>query len=134
MVSIFHGSASDSEAMEGRQQSAYEHGSPIEGGSTVAMALSFVRGIVASDRLDEVVAPYRLAIAAGLPPTIAATYLLTDASGTVAVATVWRDRADLDAMVASGVEPFARRLIREAGGEPLAEFFNIAASSEPGTS
>jgi hypothetical protein len=96
----------------------------------MAMALSFVRGSVAPDRLDEVVAPYRSMIAGNLPPTIAATYIQTDAAGTVAIATVWRDRADLDAMLASGEEPFARRLIREVGGEPRAEFFDIVATSE----
>jgi hypothetical protein len=95
----------------------------------MAMALSFVRGNVAPDRLDEVAGPYRSAIAAGLPSTIAATYLLADAAGTVAIATIWRDRADLDAMAASGEEPFARRLIRQAGGDPRAEFFDIVATS-----
>ena len=52
-----------------------------------------------------------------------------DGHGTVAIVSVWRDRADLDAMLKSGEEPFARRLIREADAEPRAEFFDIRASS-----
>jgi len=32
-------------------------------------------------------------------------------------------------MVASSEEPLARRLIREAGGVPRAEFFNVVAAS-----
>lgn len=35
-------------------------------------------------------------------------------------------------MVATGEEPFARRLIREAGGEPTAEFFDVLESSTAG--
>jgi hypothetical protein len=93
------------------------------------MAMSLVRGAVAADRVDEVANPYRAAISAGLPATITATYLLTVAAGGVVIATIWRDRADLDAMVASGDEPFARRLIREAGGDPSAEFFDVVAAS-----
>jgi hypothetical protein len=99
---------------------------------TDRMALSFVRGTISPDRLEEIAAPYRAAIARGLPSTMAATYLLSDASGTVAIATIWHDRADLDAMVASGEEPFARRLIRQAGGDPQAEFFDVMAASDAG--
>jgi len=91
-------------------------------------------GSVTADRLDEVVGPYRSAMAVDLPPTIATTYLLTDAADTMAIATVWRDRADLDAMVASGEEPVARRLTREAGGEPRAEFFSVIATSREAAS
>jgi hypothetical protein len=45
--------------------------------------------------------------------------------GTMAVATVWERREDLDAMRASGEEPLARRILREAGGAPDAAFFEI---------
>jgi hypothetical protein len=94
------------------------------------MALSLVRGTISPERLEEIAAPYRAATARGLPSTMAATYLLSDASGTVAIATIWHDRADLDAMIASNDEPFARRLIRQAGGDPQAEFFDVVATSE----
>ena len=90
---------------------------------------SLVRGKILATRVDEVVATYQAALAAGPPPGIVKTYLLSDGTGTVVVATVWRDRATLDAMRRTGQEPFAPRLIREAGGEPSAEFFDVIAES-----
>ena len=95
----------------------------------MGMVLSLVRGTVAGERLHEVTDPYRAALGGDPPPAIAATYLLTGIDGSVAIATFWHDRADLDAMIATGEEPFARRLIREAGGAPTAEFFDVAAAA-----
>lgn len=95
----------------------------------VAMVMSMIRGVVAADRLEEVRGPYAAAITAGTPPGIVTTYLLSGPGDLVAIATIWRDRAALDAMIATGEEPLARRLIREAGGEPSAEFFEVMASS-----
>jgi hypothetical protein len=95
----------------------------------MTMVMSVVRGSVEPARLDEIRLPYESAITAGLPPAIVATYLLTEPNRDVAIATVWRDRAALEAMVASGEEPLARRLIREAGGEPKAEFLDVIAAS-----
>jgi hypothetical protein len=37
------------------------------------------------------------------------------------VVTVWRSREHLDRYLASGEKPFARRLLEDAGGEPIAE-------------
>jgi hypothetical protein len=91
--------------------------------------MSIVRARIDPGRVDLIRMPYEAALAAGLPPAIVETSLLADESGDVAIATVWRDRATLDAMLATGEEPFARRLLREAGGEPRAEFFDILATS-----
>lgn len=89
--------------------------------------LSFVSASIAPDRRDEVVRPYSEVVGGGLPPEIRQTFLLAGEDGTMAIATVWRGREDLDAVLASGQEPLARRLLREAGGEPEARFFDILA-------
>jgi heme-degrading monooxygenase HmoA len=89
--------------------------------------LSFVSARISPERRDDVVRPYTETVASGLPPGIRQTLLLLGEDDTVAIATVWRSREDLDAMRATGEEPFARRVLREAGGEPEAVFFDIAA-------
>lgn len=91
--------------------------------------LSLVTATIAAERQIEVSAPYGEAIAKGLPPGIRQTFLLVGDDGTMAIATVWNRREDLDAMRSSGEEPLARRLLREAGGDPGARFFDIAAES-----
>jgi len=97
----------------------------------MGMALSFVSGrVIDTDRLSDLRELYEGGLAGGLPPTIDHTYLLRGEAGSVAIVTVWKDRRDLDAMLLSGEEPFARRLIREAGGGPAAQFFDIVAQGE----
>jgi hypothetical protein len=88
--------------------------------------LSLVTARIAPERHSEVIDPYRAAIEAGLPPGIRQTFLLVGDDGALAIATVWESREALDAMRSSGEEPFARRLLREAGGDPEASFFDVA--------
>lgn len=95
--------------------------------------LSLVTARIAPDRREDVVGAYRLALDGGLPPPIRQTFLLLGEDETVAIATVWRSREGLDAMLASGEEPLARRLLREAGGDPAASFFEIADESGSGS-
>jgi hypothetical protein len=94
--------------------------------------LTFVSARIPMDRHDGVTRAYSEAVAEGLPAEIRETFLVADGE-TMAIATVWHSRQDLDAMLASGAEPLARRLLREAGGDPEARFFDIhaEASSEP---
>ena len=89
--------------------------------------LTFVSAKISPDRHDDVIRPYSEAVAQGLPPELRQTFLVVGDDGTMAIATVWHRREDLDEMLASGEEPFARRLLREAGGEPEARFFEIRA-------
>lgn len=89
--------------------------------------LTFVSAKISPDRQDDVIRPYSEAVAQGLPPELRQTFLVVGDDDTMAIATVWRRREDLDVMLASGEEPFARRLLREAGGEPEARFFDIRA-------
>ncbi|MBD0337725.1 MAG: hypothetical protein ICV67_00360 [Thermoleophilia bacterium] len=88
--------------------------------------LTFVSATIAPEHRDEVIRPFTEGVAAGLPPGLRQTFLLVGEDDTVAVASVWERREDLDAMLASGEEPFARRVLREAGGEPEARVFDIA--------
>jgi heme-degrading monooxygenase HmoA len=92
------------------------------------MVVSLVRGTIEPERADDIVDRYAAAIGDGVPRSIIETHLLRGRAGEVAVLTLWRSRADLDAMIAGGEEPLARRLIREAGGTPVVEFFDVAAS------
>lgn len=100
----------------------------------MSQVVSMVRGMVEPGRLDEVLLPYQAALAEGLPAAIVDTYLGRTVDGSVVILTVWRDRSDLEAMRASDEEPFARKLIREAGGEPTAEFLDVLASTTAGLS
>ena len=95
--------------------------------------LSFVSARIASDRQDEVVRPYSEAVTRGLPSGLRQTFLLAGEDEVLAIATVWNSREELDAMLATGEEPFARRLLREAGGEPQAQFFDIEVEGHSGS-
>ncbi len=90
--------------------------------------VSIISGRLPAERVQGLVAAYRAALAAGIPSGILATYAVDAGGGEVRIMTVWRSRADLEAMIATGEEPVARRLIREAGGEPRAEFLDVLAS------
>ena len=86
--------------------------------------VTWVSGRVAAERQDEVSGPYAAGIAGGLPPGIDLTMLIRDGDE-MGIVTVWARREDLDAMIASNEEPFARRLIREAGGTPSVRVFEL---------
>lgn len=87
--------------------------------------LSLVAARIAAERRAEVVEPFRRALENGPPPGIRETFLLVGEDDELAIATLWESREALDAMRASGEEPFARRLLREAGGEPTVRFFDV---------
>lgn len=87
--------------------------------------LSLVSATIAPERQAGVTELYRQAVEAGLPPGIRQTFLLVG-DDELAIATIWASREELDAMRSSGEEPFARRVLREAGGDPEARFFEIA--------
>ncbi|HEY3522281.1 MAG TPA: hypothetical protein VGK63_01140 [Candidatus Limnocylindrales bacterium] len=95
----------------------------------MSRVLTLVRGEVDESAVDRMTDQYRAGLSHDRPPGLEATWLLRGSGATVGVATLWRDRAALDAMRASGEEPFARRLIREAGGSPEVEIFDVIESS-----
>ncbi len=91
----------------------------------MAEVVTLVTGYVEPDTIPEVTATSRKALEGGTPPDLEETFLLSGAAGQVGVLSVWHRRADLDAMLASGEEPFARRLIRSAGGTPEVAVYDI---------
>jgi hypothetical protein len=91
----------------------------------MAEVVTIVSGFIEHRRVDEVADPYREAIKDGLPPELEETFLLKGDISRLAIVSVWRRRADLDAMLTSGEEPFARRLIRNAGGEPEVAVYEV---------
>lgn len=95
--------------------------------------VTWVRGTVSPGRQLGVLEPYRAGIEAGLPPHLSHTMLLRDGDE-LSIVTTWRRREDLEAYLASGEEPFARRLIREAGGEPQVRVFDLLAGVPAATS
>jgi hypothetical protein len=97
----------------------------------MAELLSLVRGVIPAERSQEVRDRYREALEHGSPPAIEETFLLETDAGEMAIASVWRRREDLDALLGSGEEPFARRLIRSAGGDPQVTIYNIVERAGP---
>jgi heme-degrading monooxygenase HmoA len=95
--------------------------------------LSFVSASVAADRRDEVIRPYTDAVAGDLGVGVRQTFLLRGEDDTMAIATVWNSREDLNSYIASVDEPLARRLLREAGGEPQVRFFDIQVEATSGS-
>ena len=93
----------------------------------MAEVVTIVSGIVARERANQVIEPYRDALKEGLPPTLEETFLVMGEADQMAIVSVWYRRADLEAMLASGEEPFARRLIRGAGGTPEVRIYEIVA-------
>ncbi len=94
--------------------------------------VTIVTGRISADRVHEVADPYREALKDGPPPDLEQTFLLQGDGGQLAILSVWHRREDLDAMLASGEEPFARRLIRAAGGTPEVSVYDVLVRSTTG--
>lgn len=92
----------------------------------MAKTVTLVSGRVDPLRHPGLVKEYEAGTAAGLPPGIEQTFLLRR-DDDIGVLTVWATREDLEAMIATGEEPFARRLIRSAGGAPEVQVFDVVA-------
>ncbi|MES2208976.1 MAG: hypothetical protein V4515_02180 [Chloroflexota bacterium] len=86
--------------------------------------VTLVMGRVSPDAQMALIEHYREALGQGLPPDISQTMLIRDGDE-IGILSVWPRREDLAAMLAGGEEPFARRLIREAGGTPSARVFDF---------
>lgn len=91
----------------------------------MAEVVTIVTGVIAPERANEISDTYQEALREGPPADIEETFLLRGEGGRIGILSVWRRRADLDAMLASGEEPFARRLIRSAGGTPDVAIYEI---------
>ena len=95
--------------------------------------LSFVSATVSPDRREEVIRPYTEAVEGDLGPGVRQTFLLEGDDDMMAIATVWDSREDLDSYIDSVEEPFARRVLREAGDEPEVRFFDIQVEAHSGS-
>jgi heme-degrading monooxygenase HmoA len=90
--------------------------------------VSMVTASIAPHRVAEVIGPFSEAIRAGMPERRQTT-LLRGEGDTWCIVTVWSSRDDPEAYLASVDEPFARRLLRLAGGDPTAEVFEVVLDS-----
>lgn len=97
----------------------------------MAEVVTLVTGIIPPERIQEVIGPYEDALKNGPPPTLEETFLLK-AEDRLAILSVWHRRSDLDALLASGEEPFARRLIRGAGGTPDVTIYEVVSRATSG--
>ena len=94
----------------------------------MAAVVSMVTAAIAPDRVAEITGPFSEAIRGGMPERRQTTLLRGEGNRWI-VMTVWRSREDLDAYLSSVEEPFARRLFRQAGGEPTVEIFEVVLDS-----
>ena len=90
--------------------------------------MTIVSARIALDRVDEVTEPFRRAVRDGMPERHRTT-LLRGEQDLWCVVTTWHSRRELEAYLASVEEPFAWRLLRNAGGEPSVEVLDVVVDS-----
>ncbi|NUQ32976.1 MAG: hypothetical protein HOP99_09220 [Dermatophilaceae bacterium] len=91
--------------------------------------LTIVSADVDEGRAGDLVEGFEILLAGGLPDGLLETRLLGDGQGRWAIHSLWRDRAALDAMRASG-EPAAPALFRRFQAEPTLAVMRVVAGSE----
>ncbi|NUR15512.1 MAG: hypothetical protein HOQ13_04285 [Dermatophilaceae bacterium] len=91
--------------------------------------LTIVSAEVDEGRAGDLVDGFETLLAGGLPDGLLETRLLGDGQGRWAIHSLWRDRAALDAMRASG-EPAAPALFRRFQAEPTLAVMRVVAGSE----
>ena len=85
---------------------------------------------VTSARVDptreaDLIAAYRAVLAGKRPDGLVASALMRTQDYQWQIATLWRDRAALDAMRAGPEPPAAPRVFRSAGAEPVLTVFEV---------
>lgn len=90
------------------------------------MVMTILEARVPPERAADV-APVFSRGAAELPPEIVGTWLVRDTKdpGLLRLCTVWRDRAALDAMRASGVKPKGVQMFEEVGAAPTLGIYDV---------
>ena len=92
--------------------------------------LTVVSGMVDPDREDDLAAAYGRVLAGVIPDGLLASALLRGDGQRWQIATLWRDRAALDAMLdtmrASVDVPAAPQVFRAVGAEPTLTVFEVA--------
>ncbi len=95
----------------------------------MANVITMVSARIPAARVPDLTGAFSQAVRAGLPGQRRQTFLLRGEGDLWRIVTVWRSREDLDAYLASVDEPFARRLLRDAGGTPEADVFDVIVDS-----
>jgi hypothetical protein len=91
----------------------------------VAEVITLVTGDIPADRVEPLEAAYRDLVEGGLGPALEDTFLIKAGRSRHGILSIWHRRADLDALLASGEEPPARRLIRTHGGDPQVTIWEV---------
>jgi heme-degrading monooxygenase HmoA len=97
----------------------------------VTQVLSMVAGTVPPERVAGLRAAYDQLVAGGFPDGLVETSLCRGQDDEWMVVTLWRDRAALVALRASGEAPAAVRLFTDAGARPRVGIFDVTATAEP---
>ena len=103
----------------------------------MAQIVTFVTGQIGAERVAGLETDFRKLIqGGGGPPGMPGpekTFLLRTGEDRVAILSLWASRADVDALLASGEEPPARRLIRAHGGTPEVTLWEVVVEGSPAT-
>lgn len=91
----------------------------------MAKVLTIVAGDVDAAREADLLAAYRQVTAEPLPDGLEESSLLRGTEGRWQIATLWRDRAALAAMRASGEAPAAFRVFAAAESEAVLTIFEV---------
>ena len=93
--------------------------------------LTVVSATVENAREDDLRAAYEAVLDEKLPEGLLASALLRGDNNTWQIATLWRDRAALDAMRAAAAPPAALRVFRQVGVEPTLAVFQLVHGIQP---
>ena len=91
----------------------------------MAKVITLVTGDIPPDRLEALEVAYRDLVQGGLGSALEDTFLIKTSGDRTAILTLWHRRGELDAVLASGEEPPARRLIRTHGGDPQVTIWDV---------
>jgi hypothetical protein len=95
-----------------------------------SLILTVVSAIVDPAREGELTAAYQAVLEEERPDGLLASALLRGESNQWQIATLWRDRAALDAMRSGAQPPAAPRVFRCVGAEPTLAVFEVANASQ----
>jgi hypothetical protein len=92
------------------------------------MVLTVLEARVPGDRASDLLRAFEETRASALPPFIVRSFLVRSVEDPDVwrIMTVFRSRADLEAMRASGQTPRAVEMFRAAGAEPAFSLFTVA--------
>jgi len=93
--------------------------------------LTVVAATVDPARVEELVAAYQALEAEPVPNGLLASVLLKGDNGQWQIATLWRDRAALDAVRAAPEPPAAPQVFRQVGAQPTLSVLEVAAAIQP---